>query len=225
MSYETDDRHETYEAFHDQGGPGAFEAESDQDAEAAFGEEAEMDLAAELLDTGSEAEMDQFLQGLVKRAGGAWSGWVRSPEGRQLVGLLRGAAKKALPGLGAAVGSHLGGPEGARLGRQASQQAGRIFGLELEGLSPEDQEFEVARRFVRCAGAAARQLVEGLAPSPRQALQTAARTFAPGLLAGAQELGYGPGPHPVSTGSRCGCAYGGRRSGRWVKIRGRIVLL
>jgi hypothetical protein len=40
----------------------------------------------------------------------------------------------------------------ARRGRDrqsAGSAGGRMFGLELEGLSPEDQEFEVARRVVK----------------------------------------------------------------------------
>lgn len=63
----------------------------------------------------------------------------------------------------------------------------RIFGLELEGLSGEDKEFELARHFMRFSGHAlrrARQLARG---DPRQrsrlALTLAARRHAPGLIA------------------------------------------
>ncbi len=37
------------------------------------------------------------------------------------------------------------------ISRKLASAAGRMFGLELEGLSVEDREFEVARRLVRFA--------------------------------------------------------------------------
>ena len=62
---------------------------------------------------------------------------------------------------------------------------GRWFGMELEGLSPEDQDFELARRVAQWAQAAAR--VAGRAPhadpsaAARWAMAKAARRYAPGL--------------------------------------------
>jgi hypothetical protein len=191
------------------------EAESEQEydgeeseAESPFGEAMEMDLAAELLDVAGQAEMDQFLGGLIRRAGKAVGGLVRSPTGQQLVGLLRGAARKALPGIGAAIGGRLGGSTGARIGGQLAQQAGQIFGLELEGLSPEDQEFEAARRFVQLGGAAAAAAAQG-APA-REALAEAARVLAPGLL----RRGF--------RGRRCRLC--SQRSGRWIRQGNNIIV-
>ena len=69
-----------------------------------------------------------------------------------------------------------------------------IFGTELEGLSPEDQEFESARRFVQFADELTRIAARG-APtaSPHllalQAEREAARRLAPGL---ARALGPSP---------------------------------
>lgn len=57
-----------------------------------------------------------------------------------------------------------------------------IFGSEFEGLSPEDQEFETARRFIRLAGemsAAAARARHGVRPDVLVA--QAERRFAPGL--------------------------------------------
>src|SRR6266516_1538808 len=51
-----------------------------------------------------------------------------------------------------AVGSTIGPGRGGAIGSQLAQQAGALLGLELEGLSPQDQEFEAARQFVRFAG-------------------------------------------------------------------------
>jgi hypothetical protein len=63
--------------------------------------------------------------------------------------------------------------------------------MELEGLSEEDQEFEVARQFVKFAGEAAKQAAQAPANVPPQeaaksAVVTAAQQHAPGLCAQAR---------------------------------------
>ncbi|HEY4132873.1 MAG TPA: hypothetical protein VGM50_19825, partial [Gemmatimonadaceae bacterium] len=65
--------------------------------------------------------------------------------------------------------------------------AGSMFGLEFEGLSPQDREFEAAKRVVRFAGSATKNLAKTpTTVPPRQALKaatiTAARKHIPGLL-------------------------------------------
>jgi hypothetical protein len=141
---------------------------------------------------------------------------VRRPVLNPLMGILRGAARKALPMLGAAAGTAIGGPAGAYLGNRVSSRAGRRFGLELEGLSPEDQEFEAARGFVRFAATAAQNAA--LAPpdaNPDAAAKTAAiaaaQQHAPGLL-----RPVNPRPTPAMAGDG--------HSGRWVR-RGRKIIL
>lgn len=73
--------------------------------------------------------------------------------------------------------------------------AGRMFGLELEGLSAEDQLFELARHFVRFARAAARHAALGHdtagTPALRAAL-AAARRNAPGLVPMLTDLARAP---------------------------------
>jgi hypothetical protein len=64
--------------------------------------------------------------------------------------------------------------------------AARLFGLELEGLSPEDAEFELAKRFVCLAATAVRHITASppSAQAETVALRTvarAARDEAPGL--------------------------------------------
>lgn len=212
MPYETDQ----YESEIDALESGDFESEQEQEQEeetdyedeSPFDETTELELAAELLDVASEAEMDQFLGSLVRKAGKAVGGLIRSPTGQQLVGLLKGAAKKALPGIGAAVGGRIAGPAGARIGGQLAQHAGQIFGLELEGLSAEDQEFEAARQFVQLGGAAGAAVAGGA--SARDALAGAARRLAPGLL------------RPRFRGRRCG--FCSKRSGRWVRQGNNIIV-
>ncbi len=185
------------------------------ETESPFDEIEEMELAAELLGATDEAELDQFLGKLIKKVGRAAGRFVRSPVGQSLGGILKGAAKKYLPILGGAAGTFFGGPAGAAIGSQLASKAGSMFGLELEGLSPEDQEFELAKQFVRFAGAAANEVTTAPPTTdPQTAAKTAvvksARRFAPGLLRKA--TGYAP--------------FAGRRgrSGRWIR-RGRKIIL
>jgi hypothetical protein len=152
-----------------------------------FSEAETMELAAELLEVSSEAELEQFLGSLIKKAGQAAGQFIKSPVGQQLGGLLKGAAKKALPMLGSAVGGYFGGAGGAKIGGQLASTAGQIFGLELEGLSLEDQEYEAAKSFVQFAGEAAKNAAtapQNAHPKAiaQQAATTAARQLAPGLL-------------------------------------------
>ena len=151
---------------------GPFEAEQFEFAQAetpygetgeVFGETEQMELASELLEITSEAELDRFLGDLIGRAGQAIGKFVKSPEGQAIGGILKGAAKQVLPGIGSAVGGYFGGATGAKLGGDVASAAGRAFGLELEGLSSEDREFEVARRYVSFAGEAVKNLAS--APS------------------------------------------------------------
>jgi hypothetical protein len=62
-------------------------------------------------------------------------------------------AKAALPIAGRALGAFVGGPVGGMFGGKPASAAGRMFGLEPEGLSAEDREFEAERGFVRFASA------------------------------------------------------------------------
>jgi len=72
-----------------------------------FSETEEMELAAELLGVASEQELDRFLGSLIQRAGRAVGQFVKSPTGQALGGILKGAAKQALPVVGSALGGYL----------------------------------------------------------------------------------------------------------------------
>src|SRR6516164_9165242 len=98
---------------------------------------------------------------------------------------------QVLPTIGSAVGGYLEGPTCAKLGEDVASAAGRVFGLELEGLSGEDAEFEIARRYVTFAGEAVKNLASAPPGSdPRTAANTAAvaaaKAYAPGLLSPVQ---------------------------------------
>jgi uncharacterized protein (DUF697 family) len=185
----------------------------------------EMELAAELLEVQSEEELDQFIGKLFKKVGRGLGKVFRSPVFKSLGGALKGIAKKALPLAGGALGSLIpipgvGTALGAAAGNAASdalgETAGQMFGLELEGMSAEDQEFEVARRVVRLGAEAAKQAADAPPNAPpqaaaKQALVTAAQTHAPGLVGanGNQQTGRRRSP----------------RSGRWMRQGRNIVLL
>lgn len=192
-----------------------------EELESPFSEAEEMEMAADLLEVTDEAELDQFLGKLVGRAWGGIKKFARSRAGRAVGGVLKGVAKKALPVLGTAAGTFFGGPVGGAIGGKLASAAGRMFGLELEGLSQEDQEFEVARRFVRFAGAAAKKAAKAPptadpAKVAKAATIAAARRHAPGLLS---LRGVTQGcPSTITPGVK-------GRSGRWIRRGRRIILL
>lgn len=171
-----------------------FESGSSQSEPEVFNEAEQMELAAELLGVRDEAELEQFLGKLIKKAGSALKKVVKSPIGKAIGGFLKSAAKKALPLAGAALGGFVGGPIGAKIGSGLANVAGKALGLELEGLSEEDREFEAARQFVRFAGetvknATAAPATANPAATARLAFQQAARSYAPGFASCAANRG------------------------------------
>jgi hypothetical protein len=151
--------------------------------ESPLDEAEEMELAAQLLEITDEQELDQFLGGVFKKV---WKGVKKI--GKPLGGVLKKVAKVALPLAGKAAGTFFGGPLGGAIGGKIGSGAAKLFGLELEGMSPEDQEFEVARRFVRFAAAAAKQAASvppdvDQEAAARSIVKRTARRHAPGLLA------------------------------------------
>jgi hypothetical protein len=83
------------------------------------------ELAAELLDVMNESELENFVGQLVAEAARDAGRPLPANEHRALVAELRSAAARTLPT------------------------------LELEGMSPEDRDFEIARQFVRFSQARA----------------------------------------------------------------------
>ena len=124
--------------------------------------------------------------------------------------MLKGIAKKALPFVGGALGSFIPIPGvGTALGTALGGAASKLLEVDLEGMSPEDQEFELARRFVRLASSAAAQAAnapDGINPN---AAAVAAVQRAASQLSGQQ------GPQPRRR----------KRSGRWLRRGNKIVLL
>jgi hypothetical protein len=209
----------------------AFEAQNEQneqflggilssvlggEMESPLDEVQEMELASELLEVTGEQELDRFLGDLVGRASQAAGQFLKTDTGRQLTGILKNAARQALPVVGGAVGDYIGGAPGKSIGSNLARGVGQAFGLELEGMSAEDREFEVARSFVRWGSAAARQAaaLQGRYPPPRAAHAAATATaqqYAPGLVGLLQGLQSSGGGHRA-------------HSGRWER-RGRSLVL
>jgi uncharacterized protein (DUF697 family) len=192
-------------------GVGEQEDDEYEGEEEVFSEEQVQEYAAELLSVSSEQELDYFLGDLIKAAGKA----IKSPLGKQIGGILKGVAKKALPVAAGVLGNVVAPGVGGMIGSKLGSAAASLFELELEGMSPEDQEFEAAKQFVRLAADASKNASKappGANPArvAKQSMTQAASKYAPGLLNG----------KATATGSASGA-----QSGRWVRRGQRIVLL
>jgi hypothetical protein len=188
------------------------------ESEVVFSEEEIEELASELLAVSNEAELDHFLGGLIKKVGSSVGKFVKSPLGKQLGGMLKGFAKQALPVAGAALGNLIVPGIGGAIGGKLAGAAGSAFGLETEGLSAEDEAFEVSKQFVRLAGDATRT---ALAAPPtantnavvREAMGRAMSRYAPGYASGNQGSSGSNGSGGVA------------QSGRWIRRGNRIIVL
>jgi uncharacterized protein (DUF697 family) len=201
--------------------PSFGEIYGDAEGASPFSEAEELELAAELLSVSSEEELDQFLGKLVR---GAWRGIkkVGSVVGKiakPLGGVLKAVAKKALPFVGGALGSLIPIPGvGTAVGSALGGALSKALEMEFAELNQEEQEFEMARRFVRLAGTAARQAVLGSPDADPQemaevAVINAARLHVPNL------------PPIASSGGGFERSIGRQLTGRWVRRGRKIIIL
>lgn len=164
--------------------PGESEGEFGYEAE---GETLEAQLAGELLEVSTEAELDQFLGKLASSVLKGASTFIKSPVGKALGGVLKNVAKTALPAIGGALGSVVpvvGTALGTKLGSLAG---GLIKEEEAEMMSEAEAEYEAAQRYVRFARAAVGNAARVPRNVPHQAAVraasiSAARRYAPSLL-------------------------------------------
>ncbi|NOK15733.1 hypothetical protein [Corallococcus carmarthensis] len=190
-----------------------FEFNAENEWGEVFNENELNELASELLEVSNEQELEQFLGNIIKKVGGAVGQFVKSPLGKQLGGMLKGLAKQALPMVGSALGNLVVPGVGGAVGGKLASMAGQAFGLELEGLSQEDREFEVAKQVVRLSADAAKAALSAPGNSAPQQVASAAinqaiQKFAPGL----------------SNQLAMRAAGTGGRSGRWVRKGNKIIL-
>lgn len=171
----------------DTGGRAANMAWFGPAAETVFSEDEELELASEFLEIRDERDLDHYVDALIDRAGRTAKISLDEPVERDLGGILKNIAKVVLPVAGGALGMFVGGPPGAALGSGLASSLGHAFGLELEGLNPEDSEFQIAKQFVKFAGAAIKNAQDaGSTGYPAQqahdAALRAAELHAPGLI-------------------------------------------
>ncbi|MFA6071862.1 MAG: hypothetical protein WC810_25075 [Janthinobacterium sp.] len=162
-------------------------------------QEDELALAARLLELQGPAQFDAFL---ARQLGATVAG--RQVRGTPLEAPLRQLLGKVVAPL---LPLHGGSPQALK------RRAAGIFGMELEGLSPEDKEFELARQVVHLIDAVNTELaqdggMDARAPGTRveTALLRVARSVAPGLL---RQAAHTPG----------------RDAGRWRREGEHIVVL
>jgi hypothetical protein len=191
------------------------------------GESGQLEMALELLEVGSEAELDRFLGDLVSRAAGAARDFGRSSAGQALKGIVKNAVGQALPVVGRAVGNWVA-PGYGDFGARAGGAAGALLGLELEGLSQEDRELETAQALVQWATEAVRRAAAMSPQTPpdrlaRAAAVSAAQRIAPGLAAVVSRIPV-PGQGPAAATPATPRSSTGTTSGRWVR-RGNTVVL
>lgn len=183
--------------------------------EAVFSEADEMELAVGLLGITNHAELEQFLGGVVDQASRTVGKAATSAGKGALTGILTTAAKKALPVIDSALDGLPGLAPSTATTSRVVKAAAKYLGLELEGLSPEDQEFEAARQFIRFAADATRNAVGGPVATPAHAAAAqAAHRFAPGLrssVAGA--------PAPIEE------PRAPAQSGQWVRRGPNIIVI
>lgn len=184
--------------------------------ETVFNESEQMNLAAELMEVSSEQEMENFLGDLFSKAAKAVGGFISSPTGQALGGVLKNVAKQVLPMAGQALGGLVGGPAGAQIGGQLAQGASGLFEAESG-----EQEWEASNTFVKLATEAAKNAA--LAPPnanpvavAKQAVVEAAKIHAPELLKTVSNGVSGPaGTQPAGKG----------HTGRWIRHGKKIILL
>lgn len=177
--------------------------------------EQEVTAAAELMNVQSEAELDQFIGRLIKRVARV----LPIPNPVPFLGALRKVASRALPTL---AGTVLGGPLGGIVGGMA----GKALGLEVQGMTQDEQNFELARQFIRFANDSARRVATLSRGNPRahpldiarNAMFQAAERYAPHLLGEQYETSSPATAAPVLPPATAA------RRGVWVR-RGRVIVI
>lgn len=148
----------------------------------------EMELAQQLLEVNSEAELEEFLGRLFSRVAQGAKTFMNSGVGQAVGGVLRNVAKTALPMVGSAVGSLVAPGVGTAIGGRLGSMASSLLEVsELESMAEGEAEFEAARRYVRWAAGTVRngmRAPRGSEPraAARAAAVSSARRYAPALL-------------------------------------------
>lgn len=190
-------------------------------------QEEEEEWAEELMGVSSDEELEEFLGKLIKKAGRAAGKFIKSPVGKALGGALKKVAKTALPAVGGAIGSFVAPGVGTALGTKLGSMATKLFEMEYEAETMDDDEleFEVARRVVRLSAAAAKNAANARSGANPQtvakaAVVKAAKTNAPTL---AKVIAKTP-PNRLVRPTGAIATSGRGSAGRWVRRGNRIVI-
>jgi hypothetical protein len=158
-----------------------------------------VELAAELLDVTNESELDRFLGRFVAETARKAGGRLPIDTGRTLVAVLRRTAERTVPTLTTTL-DQLEPATGG--GPSVAETAARVYGLELEGMSAEDRDYEIAGQFLRFAQAATARAARATGRAPaasvaHAAVAGASRELAPGLLPPERNTAPIPQPGPL----------------------------
>lgn len=149
-------------------------------------ESQEIELSAALLEVVNHEQLDCLLRRVVEEAD-VVIGALLAPSVKQaLVDLLTHVLGQITSATNRRTVTITGASLGKRIGAALAALAGQVLGIELEGLSPEDREFEAGKQFIRFGAETARNAIEGASgTSPADlahaAAVEAAQIFAPGL--------------------------------------------
>src|SRR5262252_6060904 len=113
--------------------------------ESPFSEDEETELAMDLLAVNDEQELDHFLGNLLRRGASAAGRRLRWTLLLRLGGLVKGAVRKILPAVGRTFSGLIVSGTGGQTG-QLVGDASQLLGMEVEGMSGEDQEFVAAKQ-------------------------------------------------------------------------------
>jgi hypothetical protein len=197
------------------------------DRETLLPEIEEMAAAAELLDTVNEVSLDRVLGSLMDGAARSVGAPLPPATARLLRDVVKRTLRRVLPQAGRRPSLVRG-----RLAPAIVPKAGRLLGIELEGLSPEDMELAAARRAIRFARSAAQRASRASRRLPPRVVASraavgAARRWAPGLLPAARARATVVPRRPAALRSIEGRALqrGGDRPGTWIRRGDNIFVI
>jgi hypothetical protein len=133
--------------------PAAFRFLPHAAGQSPFTEAEEMELAMELLEVTSEAELEQFFGNLLEKA---WRGFkpVASGLSRPLGRVLKTVVKTALPFTSTVADTYFG-PAGSAITGKLGSLVREALEAETAGITAADRDLEKCRQFVQMAGKAA----------------------------------------------------------------------
>ena len=159
----------------------------------------DIEQASGLLNVTNETELEAFLRWLIGEVARRSGRTLSADSARAVLAVVKKTAEQTLPTLTTVLGA--GMEPASRLGESPVATAARVYGLELEGLSAEDRDFEIALQLIRFAQDATRRATNPPSALPAAAavsaaVEGAAREFAPGLLPPGPVIPNGPRPGP-----------------------------